>query len=297
VAKNKQSAEEVRSELRELTKGSGPVAPPNLNQAYLRVGLVVVALWIAAGAVASFVKASWPLAIAAVLTLVLAGLGIWVLRMTKKQQALGALLQGADTADGRKEALRKLATDFKGNDAQALFARAQLEAQDDPTTALATLEKIDVGAQMAPFAAQVRATKAMLMLQLGDAKAARMEVDKLELDKQQDPKVRAMFAAVASEAWARTGQSAKALTTLELFSTEDADLGEIRLQLLRARAFAYAAEMDTKGVNRTLKKLMDLNPHLLSMFVGQKRVHPLLEQQAKQLVMQSGVVQRKQVRQ
>ena len=40
--------------------------------------------------------------------------------------------------------------------------------------------------------------------------------DELDLGKQQEAKQRAMFATVAGEAWARTGQSKKALETLEI---------------------------------------------------------------------------------
>ena len=54
-----------------------------------------------------------------------------------------------------------------------------------------------------------------------------------------------------------------------------------------------------KGMPPTqaLKKLLDINPHLLGMFVQQKKVHPLLQQQAKTLLMKSGAVPRKMVRQ
>jgi hypothetical protein len=65
----------------------------------------------------------------------------------------------------------------------------------------------------------------------------------------------------------------------------------------RARAFAYAATNDMKGAGRALRKLADMNPHLLGMFVGQKKIHPLLEREAKQIVMKLGVVPRKMVRQ
>jgi hypothetical protein len=65
----------------------------------------------------------------------------------------------------------------------------------------------------------------------------------------------------------------------------------------RARAFTYAANMDAKGVTRALKKLAEMNPHLLGMFVGQSRIHPLLEKEAKQIVMKMGIVPRKVVRQ
>ncbi len=71
----------------------------------------------------------------------------------------------------------------------------------------------------------------------------------------------------------------------------------VRVQLLRARAFAYAAVGDIKGIERSLKKLVDVNPHLMGMFIGVKRTHPLIERTAKQLLMKSGAVPRKMVRQ
>ena len=74
-------------------------------------------------------------------------------------------------------------------------------------------------------------------------------------------------------------------------------MGELRAQLWRSRAFAYAAVNDTKGIARAVKRLAGINPHLLGMFVGQKKVHPLLEREAKQVVMQLGIVPRKMVRQ
>ena len=67
--------------------------------------------------------------------------------------------------------------------------------------------------------------------------------------------------------------------------------------MARARAFAYAGNNDMKGASRALKKLMELNPQLLGMFIMSKKVHPLLQQEAKQLMMKSGYVQRKMVRQ
>jgi hypothetical protein len=65
----------------------------------------------------------------------------------------------------------------------------------------------------------------------------------------------------------------------------------------RARAFAYAHLNDMKGVGRALKKLSDLNPNLLGPFIAQKKIHPLLEREAKQLVMRSGLVPTKMQRQ
>ena len=71
----------------------------------------------------------------------------------------------------------------------------------------------------------------------------------------------------------------------------------MRVQMWRARAFAYASLTDPKGVQRTLKKLFDMSPHLLGMFVQQKKIHPLLEKEAMQLLQKSGAIPRRQVRQ
>jgi hypothetical protein len=65
----------------------------------------------------------------------------------------------------------------------------------------------------------------------------------------------------------------------------------------RSRAFAYAGTGDMKAVSRALKKLSEINPQLLGMFVAAKKIHPMLQQEAKQLLMRSGAVQRKMVRQ
>ncbi len=52
-----------------------------------------------------------------------------------------------------------------------------------------------------------------------------------------------------------------------------------------------------KGAGRALKKLAEMNPQLLGMFAMGKKVHPILQHEAKQLLMKSGAVQRKMVRQ
>jgi hypothetical protein len=213
-----------------------------------------------------------------------------------KTQALGSILKGADTQEGRKAALERIDTEFKKGDTQAVIAKAQLQMQDDPRAALATLEAVNLDKELGPIAGQIRAMRAMIHLTLGETAEARSLADKLDLGKQQEPKTRVMFAAVAAEAWARTGAGRKAVDTLDLFNPEADDMGELRAQLWRSRAFAYAAVNDTKGIARSVKKLASINPHLLGMFVGQKKVHPLLEREAKQVVMQLGIVPRKMIR-
>ena len=297
--KKKQSVARMQQELRDLAKpgGDAPEKPPvDFKKLYLRVGGVLALVWVGA-----IVLVHWsiiPVIVAGVLTVAGAGAAVWLIRYVNKSRALGALLRaGGDSEEGRKEALRKLETDYKKGDVQATMARAQLEMQYDARKSLVTLESIDHGKQMSPVADQVRCTRATIHLQLGELQEARQLVDKMELGKQQDVKTRAMFAAVAGEAWGRTGQGKKGLELLEVFNPEDPDLGEMRLQMWRARAFSYAGAGDMKGAGRALRKLAEMSPQLLGMFVGAKKVHPMLQQEAKQILMRSGAVPRKMVRQ
>jgi hypothetical protein len=296
--KKKQSVLAAQRELRELAKPAGDAAekaPVDRRKLFLRVGGVVAAAWVLALA---FLRWSIiPVFVAGALTLIAIGAGIWVVRYLNKSRELGAILRSAETEEGRKEALKKLETDFKKGDVQALIARAQLEMQEDPRKALSTLESLDLGRQIAPVADQVRCTRATIHLQLGELHEARALVEKMEIGKQQEPKTRAMFAAVAGEAWGRTGQAKKAVELLELFNPEDPDYAEMRVQMWRARAFASAGAGDMKAAGRALKKLVEMSPQLLGMFVGAKKVHPMLQQEAKQILMRSGAVPRKMVRQ
>ena len=288
----KKSRDEVQQELRELTQQEEK-PPADLSKIYLRGGALVVVVWL----IALIVRHWIGFAVAGVLTVAGVVALFWLRRYMAKTQALGTILKGADTQEGRKAALERIDTEFKKGDTQAVIAKAQLQMQDDPRAALGTLEAVNLDKELGPIAGQIRAMRAMIHLTLGETAEARALADKLDLGKQQEPKTRVMFAAVAAEAWARTGAGRKAVDTLDLFNPEADDMGELRAQLWRSRAFAYAAVNDTKGITRSVKKLASINPHLLGMFVGQKKVHPLLEREAKQVVMQLGIVPRKMVRQ
>jgi hypothetical protein len=294
-AKKKKSQADLQKELRSLAQPSPGSSKPSfdLKGAALRVGLVLGVVWIVAVIIHHLVA----YIVAGVLTAVVAGIAVWLTFYMRKSAALGEILKGAETEEGRKAALEQLQTGFKKSDSQAVLAKAQLEMQDNPRKALETLETVKLDKMLGPMADQFRAMRAMIHLTLGETAQARALADELDLGKQQEPKTRAMFATVASEAWARTGQARKAIETLELFNPEDAEFAEVRAQMWRARAFAYAAENDMKGVARALKRLADMNAQLLGMFIGQKKIHPLLEREAKQIVMRMGAMPRKIVRQ
>jgi hypothetical protein len=293
AGKKKKSVAEIQKEVRNLTQAAEERPPVDLKKIYLRVGAVALIVWIIA-----FIVPGWiPKAIAGALSVASVGVLIWLDRYVKKTTALGAILKGADSQEGRQKALEQISQQFKKGDTQAIIAKAQLQMQDDPRAALATLEAINLDKELAPVAGQIRAMRAMIHLTLGETAEARALADKLDLGKQQEPKTRVMFAAVAAEAWARTGQAQKAVDTMDLFNPEDPDMADMRAQLWRSRAFAYAATNDVKGVARAVKKMAEISPQLLGMFVGQKKVHPLLEKEAKQVVMRMGIVPRKMVRQ
>ena len=296
-SKKKKSAAEVQKELAAIGRSQEERPPVDLKKIYVRVGLVAALVWIIAFIIPPSGRV-YSVSLAGVLSVVAVGVMIWLDRYVKKTQKLGAILKGADTEEGRKKALEQLDTDFKKGDTQAVIAKAQLQMQEDPRAALATLETVNCEKELAPIAGQVRAMRAMLHLTLGETSEARALADQLELGKQQEPKTRVMFATVAGEAWARSGQAKKAVDTLDLFNPEAPENEEMRAQMWRARAFAYAATNDTKNMARAVKKLADINPHLLGMFLPpQKKVHPLLEREAKQLVQRLGIVQKKMVRQ
>jgi len=264
----------------------------------LRLGLPLLAVWLLCGLVASVVYSTTVkailIAVPAALTLLAFGLVVWVMRQTRKARGVASILQNVETQDDRKAALTELGASYKKNDPAAVFATAQLELQEDPKKALATLERLDLGKLMGPVADEARAQRAMIHLMLGEVSPARQLVDGIDLSRHQEPRSRAMLAAVSSEAWARSGVPKKALETLGLFDPEESTFEELRPQLYRAQAYAYAHGGDIKGMRRALKRLLALDVRLLMGFLV-KRTHPLLQKEAKKLVEQSGAVPRRMV--
>jgi hypothetical protein len=256
----------------------------------LRVGVPILIVWI----VAILITRPWALIGAAVITVIAGVLVGWALRFANKTRSVASLVQAADTPEARKQALAKLETDYKKSDTAAVFAKAQLLMSEDPRKALAALEQIDLRKVMAPIADEARAQRAMIHLLLGEADQARALVDPIELSRHQQPKTRATIATVMAEAWARTGQGRKALDTLSVFDPEDAEFSDLRPQLYRALAFAHASVNDMKAIRKVLRKLLEINPQLLGGFL-MKRVHPLLEREAKELLKRSNAIPKKMI--
>ncbi|HZF56439.1 MAG TPA: hypothetical protein VE093_47815 [Polyangiaceae bacterium] len=294
----KQTREELAAALRDKPLPPDPLSALSLRSLGLRIGIPALIAWIIAFAIPGWI----PKVVVGVLTLVAAGLAFWVIRFTKRSRAVAQIVREADTAEARKDAINKLDTEFKKDDSAAIFAKAQLQLQEDPRAALRTLETINLDKVMAPMADEARSQRAMIHLMLGETDEARVLVDKIDMGRHKDAKARAMMASIVGEAWARTGQAKKAIEVLEMFDPNDPAYVELRPQLLRARAFAYAWANNTKPMKQALRSLKDLNPQFLSGFITKKKhamgvsprgVHPALEKEAFDMLMRSGAVGRK----
>jgi len=263
-----------------------------------RLLIPVLGIWLLCGTIAAFTQSTTLrvilITIPGILSVLAVAMVVWARAQAKKAQGVASIISGADSAEERKAALAQLDASYKKNDTTAIFARAQLEMQDDPKKALETLERIDLSKVLGTVADETRAQRAMIHLTMGDVGPARQLVDNIDLGRQRDAKTRAMLTAVCAEAWARTGNAKKAVETLTLFDPEDAEYEKLRPQLYRALAYGYAYSNDIKGMRRSLKRLASVDVRLLGGFM-MKRTHPLLQKEAKKLVEQSGTVPRKMV--
>jgi len=274
-----------------------PFSPERLKSLGLRLGLPLLAVWMVgiliAGVSRSALVVWFALGVPAALTLAAAVLVAWGLRQARKAQGVAGILSRAATKDDRQAALAELESKYKGSDPTAIFARSQLLLQDgEPRKALAVLETINLAKVMGNVADEARGQRAMIHLMLDEVPPARDLVDGIQLSRHQEAKSRAMLAAIVAEAWARSGQAKRAADTLSVFDPDDTELAQLRPQLFRAQAFAFAHTDDLKSARRALRRLCDQDPRLLGSFLGRK-THPLLQREAKKLLEQSGAVPRK----
>lgn len=270
--------------------------PDALRGMALRVALIVVAIWVAMGLVAGFSQSTTTrvavISIAAVLTGLLVAAVVWALSRAKKARGVASILAGVESEADRETAIAKLSTQFKAGDPAAIFAKAQLQMQSDPQTALSTLEEIDLGKVNPSTADEARAQRGMIHLLLGDVARARDLADGIDLTRHQDSRSKALMSSVIAEAWARTGQAKKAQGVLELWNPEDEAFEQLRPQLYRARAFTCAYAGDVKGMKRAVKRLTEIDARLLGGLLS-KKTHPLLQKEAKQALERSGQMPRR----
>jgi len=295
----KQAREDMAARARAAPLAPDPFSMQALKPIAIRAGLPLLILW----ALALFLNGWWWKAIMGVLTLALAGVLFWVFRYATRSRKVASIVREVgNTPEARKEAIAKLETDFKKDDTAAIFARAQLQLQEDPRAALRTLETIKLDKVLGPVADETRAQRAMIHLILGETDEARQLVDVINMSEQKEAKSRATVAAIVGEAWARSGQAKRAVELLETIDPDDEIYADLRPQLLRARAFAYAWASDTKQMKQVLRKIAQINPQYLMGFITRKKnpagvsprgVHPLLEKEAYEMVTRSGVAPRR----
>ncbi|MEM9696236.1 MAG: hypothetical protein AAGA56_27065 [Myxococcota bacterium] len=291
--------EELQRQQRErMANMPDPFSPENKRKLGTRLGIGALVVWGLAAGIGHWVG----FVVAGVITVATLGIVAWGIRFASKSKAVADIVKDAGTAEGRAEALEKLDSEFKEGDVAATFAKAQLQLQEDPRQALETLEALNLDKQMATVADEARSQRAMIHLMLGEVKSARALADQIDLSRHKENKTRATLAAIVGEAWARSGQARKAIDMLEVFDPEDEDYTDLKPQLLRSLAFAYAWSNQTKKMKKTLRRLNQINVQLLTGFITKRKnpagidpkgVHPMLEKEAYNMVMRSGTVPRK----
>ncbi|MBI4818276.1 MAG: hypothetical protein HY791_18575 [Deltaproteobacteria bacterium] len=290
-----------RETLKELAKPKTDQGIANVKQQLrtaAKVAIIAAAVvWLLALGFMSGLDSFIPVYVAFVLTISGLGAAFLIRRNLAKSESIGQLLSGGEmSSEDRDARMKQLDAQADKGDAGALLAKAQLIMQDRPEEALGILERVDLEKAPKLVALQVRGVRAMLHLSLGDVAAARKLADEIDLAKAPDTKTRGNFAAVVAEAWARSGNPIEAAELLSKYDPNDKELEEIKLQLYRARAFTAAHKQDLKGIRSALKNLSQISPQLLAMFVAQKRIHPMLQKEAKKALEKSGFMPRPQMR-
>ena len=286
------AAQDELKNLSDPTKARDQALATARSQVSTLARVVVIALivvWLLALGFWSGLDSPIPLIIAAVLT-VAAGVGAFLVRRNLAQStALGNLIGGADMSpEDRAARIATIQGKVDKGDVSAILTKAQIEMQEDAKTALATLETANLEKAPKLVANQVRGMRAMIHLNHGEVQAARKLADEIPLDKTPDPKARANLAGIVAEAWARSGNPIEASELMDQYDPDQADLGDIKVQLWRARAFSSAHRNDLGGMRKAMKQLQEVSPQLLAIFVGQKRVHPLLAKEARKRLEKAG---------
>lgn len=253
--------------------------------AQIAAGVAVV--WVTCGILIPY-SGYWILSIAGVVTVVVAGFGIYVWRLTRRSQAIVDIMKSATDDSERQKAIEKLA-ESGSKDAMRSLARAQLVAQTKPQEALEILEKINIAKAPAVIQDDIRSQLTLLYLRNNRVRDARQVADLIRLDRQPNVKAKALYAAVMAESFARTGKAEEAQKLVETYPPEDTAYGEARALLLRARVFTYFVLKKRGLARKSMEGLAQLEPGLLGTFV-QKGTQPELAKMAREVLSQSGVM-------
>jgi hypothetical protein len=245
--------------------------------------IIIVAVTVAAWAFAISTGSLVVQIIVGVLTLAMLILMALSFRMLKKQKRVVSLLQGSTASpEARKDALAKLAEGKDADSPTNIFARAQLQAQDDPDAALRLLDRVELKAYPPMMQDDVSLLRVQLCLGLGRTQDARKSADLINLDNPQRAQVRAMASAIVAEAWARTGKSKDALALIDTIEYPKENRDQIEIQVRISRIFARFASNQRGAARNELNALANDNPDYLGKFVlPQFKVHPELQKLAR----------------
>ena len=237
----------------------------------------------------------WGVGVMGVLTLLAIGLALYVLRMTRKQQEILQIMKGAQGAEGRREAIEKLAADGD-KDALKAIARAQLLAQENPQAALEVLEGINIEKAPTMVQDEVRSQRAMMYCFMNRVKEARPLVDEIKLERSPDRKVKAKYAATIAETFARTGNPEGAKKLLDEYKADDPAYGaEIGPLLYRAQVYTYSLTKNRGLARKALDALIAMDPNMVAPFV-QKNAKPELQKLAMEALAAAGMAPRPQMK-
>lgn len=236
---------------------------PLFNRRNLGLGAgILAALWLTAAMTGSKIV----LGLMGVVTLAAAGGLVWVYRYVKKQRDVMSLLQSAQgSPEARLAALAQLGGDDK--DPLRMIARAQLEAQDDPKKAIATLESLDLAKVPSTSQDDVRLLRAQLYLATGRLREAATMADGINLGSAPNAQAKVMVAAIVGEAWARTGKADKALVILDELKLDDPSLGQGAILARMAKVFAAFHGGKKDKARKELEVLMRMDVNYLGRFV------------------------------
>lgn len=300
MSKAKQRVKEDREALQNLTKPKGDALATAKQQIRTAAKVAIIALvviWLICIAMWSGLKSTIPLFVAGGFTIAFVVAAVLIRRNLTKSAELGEMVsEGSELSpEERASRMAKLEERVVKGEAAAIIAKAQMQMQDSPRDALATLETVNLEKAQKPVAMQVRAMRAMIHLNVGEVQAARELADAIDLTKAPDLKLRANLAGVVAEAWARSSNPIEANDLLNKYDLNDKEFEEVKVQLIRARVFSTVHANDLNGMKRALKQLEEISPQLLGLFVGQKRIHPLLQQEAKKKLEKSGLMPKQRI--
>ncbi len=299
-SKKRQAQEDLKA-LQDMAQGGRGEAMATAQRQIRTVSKVaaiaLVVIWLLALGFWGGLHSRVPIYVALGFTIALAVGAFVIWRNLGKSNELGALLGDASdlTPEEKQRRIDKLEARVQKGDAAASITKAQLVMQDAPKEALTILEAINLDKTQKAVAHQVRGMRAMIHLNAGEVKMARALADDIDLGRVPDLKGRANLSAIVAEAWARSGNPIEGGELLDKYDVSDKAFKEIEVQLLRARVFACVHQSNFKAMKKAVKQLCEISPQLLGIFVGQKRIHPLLQQEARKQLEKSGLMPKQRI--